>query len=59
MRLADWRAGCALALMLLAGCATGPEYRKPALPMPAAWTTEAPWREGRPDDAADGVQQRR
>ena len=46
------RAGLALAVALLAGCATGPEYRKPDLPMPAAWTTEAPWREGRPDDAA-------
>ena len=46
------RAGLALAAMLLAGCATSPDYQKPALAMPAAWTTEAPWREGRPDDAA-------
>jgi multidrug efflux system outer membrane protein len=45
-------AGIALAAMLLAGCATAPDYRKPALAIPAAWTTEAPWREGRPDDAA-------
>ena len=44
--------GLALAAVLLAGCATGLDYRKPVLPMPAAWTTEAPWREGRPDDAA-------
>ncbi|RYF03006.1 MAG: efflux transporter outer membrane subunit [Oxalobacteraceae bacterium] len=42
----------ALAALLLAGCATGPDYQKPALAMPAAWTTEAPWREGRPDDGA-------
>jgi multidrug efflux system outer membrane protein len=46
------RAGLALMSMLLAACATGPDYQKPALAMPAAWTTEAPWREGRPDDAA-------
>jgi NodT family efflux transporter outer membrane factor (OMF) lipoprotein len=39
-------------LVLLAGCAAGPDYRKPALDMPAAWKLEAPWREGRPDDAA-------
>jgi NodT family efflux transporter outer membrane factor (OMF) lipoprotein len=36
---------------LLAGCAAGPEYRKPAPEMPAAWTLEAPWRASRPDDA--------
>ena len=52
MRPAYRRAGMALAALLLAGCATGPDYQKPALAMPAAWTTEAPWREGRPDDAA-------
>jgi NodT family efflux transporter outer membrane factor (OMF) lipoprotein len=52
MRRASRCAAAALALALLAGCAVTPEYRKPALPMPAAWATEAPWREGRPDDAA-------
>ena len=50
MKHMHWGAVCAA--VMLAGCAVGPEYRKPALPMPAAWTTEAPWREGRPDDAA-------
>ena len=46
------RAGSALGVvaLLLAGCAAGPDYRKPALDLPVAWTVEAPWREGRPDD---------
>ena len=49
----QWRSGIAcLAALVLAGCATAPGYRKPALDMPAAWTLDAPWREGRPDDAA-------
>ena len=52
MKVASRCTGLAFVLSLLAGCATGPEYRKPELVMPAAWTTEAPWREGRPDDAA-------
>ena len=52
MKPAYRRAGTALVALLLAGCATGPDYQKPSLAMPAAWTTEAPWREGRPDDAA-------
>jgi multidrug efflux system outer membrane protein len=52
MKRVKRHAGLALALSLLAGCATGPDYRKPDLPMPAAWATETPWREGRPDDAA-------
>ncbi len=52
MKPAYRRAGMALVALLLAGCATGPDYHKPALAMPAAWTTEAPWREGRPDDGA-------
>ncbi len=52
MKPAYRRAGTALVALLLAGCATGPDYHKPSLAMPAAWTTEAPWREGRPDDAA-------
>ena len=37
---------------LLFGCAAGPEYHKPALDLPLAWKVEAPWRQGRPDDAA-------
>ena len=50
MKAMRWHVICAAAI--LAGCAAGPAYQKPALPMPVAWTTEAPWREGRPDDAA-------
>jgi NodT family efflux transporter outer membrane factor (OMF) lipoprotein len=37
---------------VLAGCAAGPDYKKPTLELPPAWKVEAPWREGRPDDAA-------
>ncbi len=36
----------------LSGCAAPPPYEKPALDLPVAWTLEAPWREGQPDDAA-------
>ena len=50
MKRMGWAVVCVASA--LAGCAVSPEYRKPTLPMPAAWTTEAPWREGRPDDAA-------
>lgn len=52
MTVVKRRAGFLLSLTLLAGCATGPDYRKPTLAVPATWTTEAPWREGLPDDAA-------
>ncbi len=37
---------------LLAACASGPDYRKPAIDMPAAWKVEAPWRESAPNDTA-------
>ena len=40
------------AAALLAACAAGPDYVRPKLDMPAAWKTEAPWREGAPSDAA-------
>ena len=36
---------------LLAACAAGPEYRKPAVEMPATWKLEAPWRASAPSDA--------
>lgn len=42
----------ACAALMLGACAAGPDYRKPALELPTAWKVEAPWREGRPDDAA-------
>src|ERR1700751_621228 len=37
--------------MLLGGCAAGPDYKKPALDLPAAWKLEAPWRESTPGDS--------
>lgn len=39
---------CALSL---AGCAGGPDYTRPQVDMPAAWTPEAPWRSMQPADA--------
>jgi len=39
-------------MLLLAGCAAGPDYRKPALDMPVAWKVESPWREAAPNDLA-------
>ena len=47
------RARCAaLVAVLLGGCAAGPDYVQPKFDLPPAWKTEAPWREGTPDDAA-------
>ncbi len=42
-----------LAALALAGCAAGPDYRRPGIELPAAWKPEAPWRQGVPADAAD------
>jgi NodT family efflux transporter outer membrane factor (OMF) lipoprotein len=44
-----WFLACVFAL---SGCAAPPPYEMPALGLPAAWALEAPWRSGRPDDAA-------
>jgi NodT family efflux transporter outer membrane factor (OMF) lipoprotein len=41
-----------MALLVLAGCATSPAYRRPAVDLPSAWKVEAPWRESAPNDAA-------
>ena len=40
---------CAL-LGALAGCTVGPDYRRPAMDLPPAWKTEAPWRAAAPAD---------
>ncbi|MEO8080732.1 MAG: efflux transporter outer membrane subunit [Caldimonas sp.] len=46
--------GGALAVLAatLAGCVAGPDYVRPAVTMPAAWTVEAPWRVASPADTA-------
>jgi len=35
---------------VLAGCVAGPDYRKPAAPVPPSWKVPAPWRETQPAD---------
>ncbi|MDD5334991.1 MAG: efflux transporter outer membrane subunit [Rhodoferax sp.] len=42
----------AVGLSVLLGCAAVPEYQPPALELPPGWKLEAPWRAGRPADAA-------
>ena len=41
------------AAMAVAGCAVGPDYKRPTPDLPVAWKLEAPWRTGAPADAAD------
>jgi len=40
------------AIAVVAGCAVGPDYHKPAAEVPAAWQPPTPWHEAAPDDAA-------
>ena len=39
------------ALSLCAGCTVGPNYKRPAAPVPAKWQITEPWREADPKDA--------
>jgi NodT family efflux transporter outer membrane factor (OMF) lipoprotein len=41
------------AALCLAGCAVGPDYKRPAPELPVAWKLEAPWRTGAPADFTD------
>lgn len=42
---------CAAVFVLCAsGCTVGPNYHRPDAPTPAAWKSEAPWRESEPSD---------
>ncbi|WP_034296559.1 efflux transporter outer membrane subunit [Herbaspirillum sp. RV1423] len=46
----------AIAAAALAGCAAGPNYRKPDVDMPVSWQLDAPWRQSTPsDDQAKGA----
>ena len=38
------------AAALLAGCASGPDYKKPEVNLPAAWQDNSPFRQGTPND---------
>jgi multidrug efflux system outer membrane protein len=42
--------GAAAAFALLAGCAVGPDYQRPALPTPPAFAETGPWKEAAPQD---------
>ena len=61
-RRKPWVPACAglAALLMLAACTVGPDYQRPAAPVPAAYkeawkpgAREAGWRVGRPRDAVD------
>ena len=43
---------CLATLLALGGCVVGPNYEKPHVDIPAAWTPQPPWREAVPNDAA-------
>jgi multidrug efflux system outer membrane protein len=38
-------------LLLVAGCAVGPDYQKPDVPQPAAYSEAGPWKVAQPKDA--------
>ncbi len=44
---------CALALALLAGCAVGPDYRRPNVEVSAAYKEAAGWKVAEPQDESD------
>ena len=49
-RLFSALVGLTLSLSLI-DCTVGPEYRRPAAPVPAKWDVAEPWRESTPKDA--------
>src|SRR5208337_3864034 len=43
---------CGLAgVLFCAGCTVGPNYKRPAAPVPATWQVTEPWRQAEPKDA--------
>jgi len=51
-RFLELRTAIAMVTAVAAGCAVGPDYRRPPADVPPAWQPEAPWHEAVPDDAA-------
>jgi multidrug efflux system outer membrane protein len=39
-------------ILAVAGCAVGPDYRRPSADVPPAWQPDAPWHEAAPSDGA-------
>jgi multidrug efflux system outer membrane protein len=52
VRISSRKLLSALIVSFLAGCAVGPDYRRPSADVPPAWQPEAPWQEAVPKDAA-------
>ena len=50
--LLELRAAIAMVTAVAAGCAVGPDYRRPPADVPPAWQPDAPWHEAAPDDGA-------
>lgn len=46
------KTGVVAAAAILAGCAAGPDYKKPSVEIPVSWQIEAPWKTGTPNDLA-------
>jgi len=46
-----WSVGAVSLLAWIAGCTVGPNYKKPAAPVPAKWDVQEPFREAAPKDA--------
>ena len=46
------RTPCWALILAVAGCAVGPDYRKPPAEVPPAWQPDAPWHEAAPSDGA-------
>lgn len=49
--LRPFRLVSALVLPLIAGCAVGPDYKKPDVPTPPAYSEAGPWKMAQPKDA--------
>jgi NodT family efflux transporter outer membrane factor (OMF) lipoprotein len=43
---------CAAGLVLAAGCSVGPDYKRPAMDVPASFKEDAGWKVAAPDDGA-------
>jgi multidrug efflux system outer membrane protein len=51
IRKSVWSVGSLTLIAWFAGCTVGPNYKKPAAPVPAKWDVQEPFREAAPKDA--------